>query len=133
MRTLLVVMYAVIALVVLVVVAMTAGRLLSAERRDLGLYRAVGFAAGQLRLSFALRFALVSLTGSALGTAASAVLSDPLVAKLMALCGISDFAARPDLQNVLLPGAVVTLLFTFFAWLSARSVRSIDLPGLFTE
>lgn len=133
MRTLLVVMYAVIALVVLVVVAMTAGRLLSAERRDLGLYRAMGFATGQLRRSFALRFALVSLAGGTLGTAASAVLSDPLVAKLMALCGISDYSAQPDLGNILLPGVVVAALFTFFAWLSAQAIQSIDLPDLFTE
>lgn len=133
MRTLLVVMYAVIALVVLVVVAMTAGRLLSAERRDLGLYRVMGFATGQLRRSFALRFALVSLAGGTLGTAASAVLSDPLVAKLMALCGISDYSAQPDLWNVLLPGVVVAALFTFFAWLFARAIQFIDLPDLFTE
>jgi len=133
MRALLAVMYAVIALVVLVVVSMTAGRLLWPERRDLGLYRAMGFPAGRLQVSFALRFALVSLIGAVLGTTVSAVLSDPLTAKLMALCGISDFSARPGLGSVLLPGAVVTALFTVFAWLSARSVRSIDLPNLFAE
>ncbi len=130
---LLAVMYAVIALVVLVVVSMTTGRLLSVERRDLGLTRAMGFSAGRLRRSFALRFALVSLIGAALGTLASVILSDPIVAKFMASCGISGFAARPDLGAVLLPGIIVTALFTFFAWLSAQSIRAIDLPELFTE
>jgi len=133
MRTLLTVLYAVIALVVLVVVSMTAGRLLSVERRDLGLYRSMGFAAGQLRRSFSLRFALVSLAGAALGTLASLVLTDPLVAKLMVFCGISDFASRPDMGSVLLPCVVVTELFALFAWLSARSIQAIDLPDLFAE
>ncbi len=133
MRTLMSVMYAMIALVVLVVVSMTAGRLLSVERRDMGLCRAMGFSAGRLRRSFALRFALVSLTGAALGTLASVILSDPMVAKLMASCGISGFAARPDLGTILLPGIIVTALFTLFAWLSAWSIRAIDLPELFTE
>jgi len=133
MQTLMSVMYAVIALVVLVVVSMTAGRLLSIERRDLGLTRAMGFPAGWLRRSFTLRFALVSLTGAALGTLASVVLSDPIAERLMASCGISGFDAQPDLGAVLLPGMVVTVLFTFFAWLSARSIRAIDLPDLFVE
>ncbi len=133
MRTLLAVMYAVIALVVLVVVSMTAGRLLSVERRDLGLYRAMGFPAGRLRRSFSLRFALVSLTGTAFGTFASVLLSDPMVERLMALCGISGFDAHPGLGAILLPGAVVTALFALFAWLSAQSIRAIDLPDLFSE
>ncbi len=133
MRTLMSVMYAVITLVVLVVVSMTAGRLLSVERRDLGLCRAMGFPAGRLRRSFALRFVLVSLTGAALGTLAIVIFSDPIVAKLMASCGISGFAAQPDLGTILLPGIIVTALFTSFAWLSAWSIRAIDLPELFTE
>jgi len=133
MRTLLAVMYAAIALVVLVVVSMTAGRLLSVERRDLGLYRAMGFPAGRLRQSFALRFVLVSLTGAALGTLASILFSDPLAERLMALCGISGFDAHPGLGAVLLPGTFVTALFALFAWLAARSIRAIDLPDLFSE
>lgn len=133
MRLLMAVMYGVIALVILVAVTMTVSRLLAMERRDLGIYRALGFSLPRLRQAFALRFGLVALAGAALGVLLSSLLTDPLVAMLMRLCGISSFTSMPSAGSVLLPAMSVIALFMLFAWLSSRAIGTFDLPALLAE
>ena len=52
---------------VFVVIIMTGSRILYQEQHDLGIYKALGFMAGRLRNSFALRFGMASLLGAVLG------------------------------------------------------------------
>ena len=133
MHLLMIFLYIIVILFVLAVTLLTAGKLLNAEQKDLGIYRAMGFSAGRLRRSFALRFGIIALLGSILGTIFSAVLTDPLVAVLMRMEGISNFSSHPGFGTVLLPGAVVLLLFTAFAWLSAWKIKTIPLSVLVSE
>lgn len=130
MQLLMIFLYAVIILFVLVVTLLTAEKLLRAERKDLGIYRTLGFSAGQLRRSFALRFGVIALLGSILGTILSAFLTDPLVAMLMRMEGISNFSSRPDIAAAMLPGVIVTLLFCLFAYLAAGKVGKSPLAIL---
>lgn len=133
MQLLMIFLYVVVLLFILVVTLLTAGKLIQAGQKDLGIYRTMGFSAGQLRCSFALRFGVTALLGSVLGTILSALLTDPLVAVLMRIKGISDFSSQPGVGTVLLPGVVVILLFTGFAWLAARKIRLISLSVLVLE
>ena len=133
MQLLMIFLYAVIILFVLVVTLLTAEKLLRAERKDLGIYRTLGFSAGQLRRSFALRFGVIALLGSILGTILSAFLTDPLVAMLMRMEGISNFSSRPDIAAAMLPGVIVTLLFCLFAYLAAGKVGKSPLAILREE
>lgn len=133
MQLLMVFLYVVVALFVLVVTLLTAGKLLSAEQRDFGIYRTMGFSAMQLRRSFAARFGIVSLLGCVLGTAFSALLTDPFVAMLMRMEGISNFSSHPGTGMILLPGIVVILLFTGFAWLFAGKIKKVPLSVLVSE
>lgn len=118
-------LYGVVAVFVLIVTLLTAGKLLFAEQKDLGIYKTLGFSSAQLRFSFALRFGLVSLAGSLLGIALSAVLTDPLVSLLMRMEGISNFSSRLGTESALLPVAAVVLLFTGFAWLAAGRIKMV--------
>ncbi len=111
MRLLMVFLYSMVILFVLVATLLTAGKLLRAEKRDLTIYRVIGFSSGRLRRCFALRFGLVALLGSILGTILSAFATDPLTAVLMRMEGIGNFASHPGIGTVLLPGLVVTALF----------------------
>ena len=120
MQALMIFLYAMVILFVLVVTLLTAGNLLQAEQRDLSIYRAMGFSSGQLRCSFALRFGMIALLGSTLGTILSAFLTDPLVAMLMRMEGISNFSSQPDIFTAVLPGIVVIVLFLLFALFSSR-------------
>ncbi len=130
MQALMIFLYAMVILFVLVVTLLTAGKLLRAEQRDLSIYRTMGFSAGQLRRSFALRFGGIALLGSILGTILSAFLTAPLVAVLMRMEGISNFSSRPGIFTVALPGIVVILLFLLFAYLAAGRIGKAPLASL---
>lgn len=133
MELLMIFLYVMIVIFVLVATLLTAEKLLRSERRDLTIYRALGFSAGRLRRSFALRFGVIALLGSILGTVFSAFLTDPLVAMLMRMEGISNFSSQPAIWIVLFPGLIVTVLFVLFAWLAARKIKKAPLSGLTAE
>ena len=133
MQLLMIFLYAMVILFVLVVTLLTAGKLLRAEQKDLSIYRALGFSAEQLRRSFALRFGVIALLGSILGTILSAFLTDPLVAVLMRMEGISNFSSQPGILTMLLPGLVVIALFLLFAYLTAGRIRKMPLASLAEE
>lgn len=130
MRILVVFMYAMVIVFVLIVTAMTGSRLLRHEQRDIGIYKALGFTDRMLRGSFALRFGLTAALGSLLGSGLAAVITDPLVSSVMKLAGISSFSSHPSIPELLLPGIVVTALFTAFAYFAARKIRKTDLTIL---
>ena len=133
MRLLMIFLYVIVLVFVLVTTLLTAGKLLSAEQKDFGILGAIGFTGRQLRLSFALRFGIVAALGSILGTALSAFLTDPLVAVLMRMEGISNFSSHPSVTAVLLPGAVVVFAFELFAYLAANKINKIPLSVLAGE
>lgn len=133
MRMLMIFMYAMVVLFVLTVTAMTGARLLRHEQRDIGIYKALGCTDRMLRGSFALRFGLTAALGSLLGSVLAALLTDPLVSAVMKLAGISSFASHPSAPEILLPGLVVTVLFTAFAYWAARKIRRTDLTILISE
>lgn len=133
MQALMVFLYGMVILFVLVVTLLTAGKLLRAEKKDLSIYRTIGFSAGQLRRSFALRFGVIALLGSILGIIFSAFLTDPLVAALMRMEGISNFSSQPGIFTILLPGIVVMVLFLLFAYLAAGRIGKASLALLAEE
>ncbi len=117
-------MYGTVVILIFVITALTGSKLLVMEQKDMGVYRSFGFTVTQLRLSFALRFGIVSLLGALIGSVCSAFL-DPLVAALLRMFGISNFSSHPDIGNILLPAAVVILSFTIFAWAVAGNIKKV--------
>ena len=132
MQALMIFLYAMVIFFVLLVTLLTAGKLLRAEQKDLSIYRTLGFSAGQLRRSFALRFGVIALLGSILGPVFSAFLTDPLVAVLMRMEGISNFSSQPGIFTVALPGIIVIVLFFLFAYLAAGRIGKAS-PALLAE
>lgn len=133
MRALLVLMYALVLVFILIVTVMTGSKILSAEQKDLGIYKAIGFSSAGLQLTLALRFAFVSVLGGLVGTLMAAAVTDPIVSAVMKLAGISNFASNPNFISVILPMAVVTVLFTAFGWLSAGKIKKVALSELISE
>ena len=133
MQALMVFLYVMVGVFILVVTILTGSRLLAAEQRDLGIYKALGFTNRQLMTSFAMRFGIVALLGSAIGAVLSAVLTDPIVSAAMKLAGISNFASEPSAGSILLPVITVILLFTGFAFLTAGRLKNIDVTILISE
>ncbi len=133
MRALMLFMYGMASLFILIVTVMTGSKILALEQKDLGIYKAVGFPVNRLRLTFALRFGIISVVGALLGMIFAAILTDPLVSAVMKLEGISNFASNPDLRTILLPAGVVILLFTGFAYFIAGGIKKTSLTILVGE
>ncbi len=133
MRMLIIVMYALTAVFILIVTTVTSGRIISAEQKDLGIYKAIGFRTDRLRAAFALRFGITAFAGSAVGMLLAAVLTDPLVSAVMRLAGISNFSSAPSVGSVPLPIGAVTVLFVVFAYFASEKIRRTDLTVLISE
>lgn len=133
MRTLLVFMYGMTAVFVLVVTVLAGSKIFLAEQKDLGIYKSIGCSSSMLRLTFSLRFGLAAFFGSVLGTTLSVLLTDPLVSRVMRLAGISNFASQPSMGSILLPGALVTLLFAGFSYLTSGKIKKTDMTVLIAE
>jgi len=133
MRALVLFMYGMVFLFTLIVTVMTGSKILAAETGDLGIYKAIGFTSGKLRLTFALRFCLIAAAGSAVGIVLAAGCTDLLVSAVMKLAGISNFASHPDLGEILFPAGVVILLFMGFSYLAAGRIKKVAVTVLMGE
>ncbi len=123
-------MYGIIAVFILTVTVMTGSRILTAEQKDLGIYKSIGCSARMLRISFSLRFGIVAAIGAAVGTALAAMITDPIVSAVMRFAGISNFSSRPDTVHILIPGLAVVFLFLGFSYLSAGRMKKWDMTIL---
>ncbi len=126
-------MYGIAAAVVGIVIALAGSRLLVMEQKDLAIYRTVGFTSARLRVSFALRFVIVSMMGALAGIVFSSLFTDPLVAALLRMFGISNFASRLTVSNTLLPAVAVIGLSALFSWVVAGKIKRGRLSTLVAE
>lgn len=133
MQALLIFMYGMVAIFILIVTVMTGSKILSAEQKDLGIYKAVGFQTRGLRLTFALRFGMTAVIGSVIGLVLAAVLTDSLVSGMMKLAGISNFSSAATVENALLPAGIVIFLFTGAAYLAAGRMEKVDMSILISS
>ena len=126
-------MAAVAAALVFLAVSLIIGRMFTAERHDLGVYRALGFTSQALRLQFALRFFLVALGGCAAGATVTALGGSWLMGQLFGLFGVSKFAI--DTNPLMVGGLTLGLaaLFLVAAYVSARKVKRVDVRELVAE
>lgn len=130
MHGLLAFMYGMIAVFVFIVTILTGNKILTAEQKDLGIYKSMGCSTRMLRVTFSLRFGIVAAIGASGGTILAAVLTDPFVSAVMRLAGISNFASRPAPSNIVLPGLIVILLFLGCSYLTAGRIKKGDMTVL---
>lgn len=133
MQALLLFMYVLVIVFILVVTVMTSSKILFAEQKDLGIYKAIGFSPACLQLTFSLRFAVVSFLGGFIGMVLADILTDPLVSHMMKLAGISNFSSNPEMFTVVLPVVAVTVAFAVFSWFFAVKIRKVPLSVLTVE
>lgn len=126
-------MYVMATVFILIVTIITGSKILSVEQRDIGIYKAVGFTSRQLRGAFALRFMMVAVLGSVIGNLLAEALTAPLVFMVMKMTGISNFSSSLTVGSMLVPSAVVILLFTGFAYAASWKVKKVELTVLITE
>ena len=77
-------------------------------------------------LTFSLRFTVVASMGAVLGCICSAVFTDKIIGYFLKFAGISRFASRLTLVQMVFPAFGVVVLFTLFAYIAAGKIRKVE-------
>ena len=133
MHLLIVIIYVLAAVLILITVALTTGRLLWTEVGNMAVYKSMGMYAGRLKRSFALRFLLVVLAGSLTGYAAAEIGADRVIAGIFKNFGIAEFSSGASVMGTMLPLVIIPVLFYGCAWLSSAKISQISIVKLINE
>lgn len=116
-----------------VVVHMVCARAFLRERRDIGIYKAVGFTTERLRLQFALRFLIVAVSGSVIGSGMAAACSEKILSSFLRMIGISSFQVPFGFLTFAVPALLICLCFFGFAFLAAGRIKRVEVKELVAE
>lgn len=133
MKALMIFMYGIVFVFILIITVMTGSKILSAEQKDFGIYKAIGFQTGRLRMIFALRFGMVAVIGAGIGVILAEIFTDLLVSTVMKFAGISNFMSVLSISNVLMSAGVVILLFMGFSYFASGKIEKLDMTILMEE
>lgn len=125
--------YTVSILFILVVVNMVCGKVFLKEKKDIGIYKALGFTTRRLRLQFALRFLLVSALGSAAGVLLCILLNNRMLSLLLRTVGITNFITKYSAFTLLVPIVLICSCFFLFSYFTSKKVKSVEIRELITE
>lgn len=117
----------------LVVVMMFCKKAFLQERRDIGIYKSLGFTSNKLRLQFAIRFLIVSLIGSALGAVLSLFFAEPVLKAVFRTFGVSGLNAKFTPSSFIFPIVIIAASFFSFAYLASRKIKTVEIKELVIE
>jgi predicted lysophospholipase L1 biosynthesis ABC-type transport system permease subunit len=127
------VIYVISAVFALVVVSMMCSKTFVREKIDIGIYKALGFTLGKLRMQFAMRFLMVAFFGIIIGTALSLTLSDKMLSWMLRSMGIARFVIDYRFITVFLHILAVVLSYFLFAYLVVGKTKKVEVRSLITE
>lgn len=117
----------------LVVVMMVCKKAFLQERKDIGIYKSLGFTSSKLRLQFAVRFLIVSIIGSALGSLLSVLFTQNALTEVFKLTGISSFNSQFTALSFIVPIAIIAISFFTFAYIASHKIKSVEIKELVIE
>ena len=128
-----IIIYVISILFILVVAIMLCGRMFINERKQLAIYKSIGFTIKNLRISFALRFLLISLLGSVLGIIFNMSINDFIMSTLLRFSGISNFKTEYTIITLLLPILIITVAFFIFSYIISRQIKNVNINELIVQ
>lgn len=128
-----VIIYVISVVFSLVVVMMVCNKTFLQERRDIGIYKALGFTSKKLRLQFAVRFLIVSLIGSGLGSILSLFLTENVLTMVFREIGIASFNAQFTPVSFVVPVVLICVCFFTFAYFASRKIKKVEIKELVIE
>jgi len=120
------IMYFLAVIFVMTTTAMTCGKLILSEEKDLMIYKILGLSSKKLRLGFSIRFLIISFFGSVAGWIFSEIFTMPLVSVIMRFAGISSFKTTFSIVNIIIPITVITILFLLSAYLFSHRIEKFE-------
>ena len=128
-----VIIYVVSVIFSLVVVMMVCNKTFLQERRDIGIYKALGFTSKKLRLQFAVRFLIVSVIGSVLGSILSLCFTEKVLTVIFREIGIASFNAQFTFVAFIVPVVLICVCFFIFAYFASRKIKKVEIKELVIE
>lgn len=125
--------YLISLLFITIVIGMICKKAFIREKVDLGIYKAVGFTTGSLRLQFSFRFATVVLIGAILGTILNVLTNDMIMSKMLYSIGITHFHTNYTVWNILIPCLWICTCTFGYAWYSSRKIKKVSCRMLIQE
>lgn len=117
----------------LVVIMMFCKKAFLQERKDIGIYKSLGFTSTKLRLQFAVRFLIVSLIGSAFGAVLSVLFTQPILTATFRILGVSVFNAQFTVMSFVIPILIVAVSFFVFSFFASRKIKKVEIKELVVE
>lgn len=103
------------------------------ERKDLGIYKAIGFTSNRLRLIFALRFTTVSGIGAVLGIVLGFLFAGKLLGVALSITGLSYLPLDFGLTEILIVLAVCFTTVFLAGYLTSAKIKTVEVNELIVE
>lgn len=117
----------------LVVVGMICSKMFMQEKKDIGIYKALGFTSVHLRIQFAVRFLIVAGVGAVLGTLLCVLFSGRLLTSILWLIGITSFVVQFTAFTLVVPIVLICGCFFVFAYFVSGKIKRVEIRELVTE
>ncbi|MDF2514536.1 MAG: ABC-type transport system, involved in lipoprotein release, permease component [Herbinix sp.] len=128
-----VLIYIIAVIFAITTIGLICGKLFISEKRDFGIYKALGFSTNRLRLQFAIRFSIVAFVGCCLGVIVSLFLSNPCLGILFSYLGVSSFSVENDATTMVLPTVFMVLVYFTFSYFMSRRIKRVETRILISE
>jgi putative ABC transport system permease protein len=128
-----VLIYIIAVIFAITTIGLICGKLFISEKRDFGIYKALGFSTNRLRLQFAIRFSIVAFIGCCLGVFVSLFLSNPCLGILFSYLGVSSFSVENDATTMILPTVFMVLVYFTFSYFMSRRIKRVETRILISE
>lgn len=103
------------------------------RKKDLGIYKALGYTAFQLKTQIALSFVPVVASGAVLGGVLGGLGTNPMLSMLLYSVGVSNAKLDIHLPTIILLCVAVTLYAYIISMLAARRIKKISAYNLIVE
>lgn len=127
------IVYVIAVVFVIITVYIMCGKIFVREQTDDGIYKAIGFTSVNLRIQFAIRFALVATIGSLIGLVLHIYLSQSCASFLFSFMGVSEFHANTGIGSSMIPVIFMIMLFFTFSYLLAGKIKKVETRVLISE
>lgn len=125
--------YVVAMIFVVIAVALVCSKIFIREKKDIGIYKAIGFTSSSLRLQFAFRFTLVAVIGCVIGVLVSIFLTQQCVGLLLSAAGITRCPVALNAFALGKPVVFMVVVYFVYAYLLAGKIKRVDPRILITE
>ena len=103
------------------------------ERKDIGIFKALGFTSNKLRLGFAIRFFISAMIGSAVGIILSILLSAKAISAALSMLGIVKAEINYAPMSIIVPVLIICIGFFVFSFIASRKIRKVQTKELIME